>query len=1333
MKLKYRQTPVYLAGVLLLALVATWPVRADYQTTVVSQSPAGYWRLNGTVQPPTPPIYATNSGSYGALGNGEYIDAVRGITPGAIFSEPNSGSVLFQANVDGNRVRIPYNPQWDPAGPFSVEFWAKPGQTESLQCPAASVNFVTAREGWLFYQGDTTLSTGNGFIFRHYNDTGPSALSGAAVNVSIDTAKWYHVVGVYDGTTIKIYVNGALGQSTTFTGSPRVNTGVPLTFGARGEGLAGFWTYNGMVDEAAIYSTALSDAQILAHYQAGTNPSPATAYRQVILSDNPVGYWRFNEPGDPITPNLGSLGSAADAKLFVGTTAGIAGPRPTTFPGFEAGNNAVSFNGAGGVVQIPALNLNTNTVTLTAWIKANGAQASGAGLVVHGSDANASGLTIDPIYGGLGLGYIWNGEDYGISLTDFSFSPLPDNQWAFAALVIEPFQVSFYTCDANNAANFVSLAITNSPDFSIIHANQAFASATSVGAAPGTSPVYFNGTIDEPAIFKRALSAGEVYTEYAAAVGGLAPRIFADLAGPADPVAVGDPLVLKIDAGGTPDLTYAWSKNGAPVGTTATGVFTVPSAVHGDAGNYAVTISNGSGSVQSATVTVATVTPSIPTIVELQGYLNRTLYPTGTLSMAVVATGGGLKYQWYRNATPIASATSSAYQIDRIADNTVAGNYSVSVTNSVGSATSGPPAVITIPTVPTDSYEAAVIASGPEAWWRLDESGGSTYLFDGMGRHDGTYTNLSGAVPPVMLGVPGALVGNTNTGASFSGNQGIGIIPYSPAFSQAKFTIEGWVRTTVTDDPNLCPFSSVYGDSGHYWRTSPAGEWSPYGGSARAPLLDNGQTNAVVVYNQWTHLVMCYDSSIAGFPWIYAINGVRATTSWSGTGPNQQGPIIIGAAGVGPAALAQYFWKGQVDEVAIYPRVLSNAEILAHYTARGEEVLPPTFSTPFLSQTVTAGKTVSFNTTVFGTAPISLQWYKGTDPLTGATSASLTLANVSSADIGTYTLWATNAAGTASQNATLNVIAATAYANVTNDLVLHLRFDGNATDSSGRGNNGTPMGSPGFVTGLIGPQALEYTTVTAGDPAYVSSASYVDLGKPTDLQFGSTASFSIGLWVKLASGFDGGDLPFIGIATNSMNNPGWALSPTYGGGGWQWCLNDGVNNIDVNGADGTINDGSWHNFVLTVDRTAKVASAYLDGVCVNKTDITSLGNVDNNNYWPVTIGQDPTGLYPEAGSAILDDLGIWKRALTALEVTQIASAGSTAGRSFDTVNPNPDVIVTIGKSGSNLTLSWSQGTLQQSDSLGATAAWTTVPGAVAPSHTVTPGTGNKFYRVLVSP
>ena len=100
-----------------------------------------------------------------------------------------------------------------------------------------------------------------------------------------------------------------------------------------------------------------------------------------------------------------------------------------------------------------------------------------------------------------------------------------------------------------------------------------------------------------------------------------------------------------------------------PLPRTTSNTLVIANSSLTDSGTYDVTITNASGSAQSASVTVSVVVPSQPTIVQLMGYQSRTLYPTGTLSMAVSATGGGLKYQWYKNTSPIASATSSAYTI----------------------------------------------------------------------------------------------------------------------------------------------------------------------------------------------------------------------------------------------------------------------------------------------------------------------------------------------------------------------------------------------------------------------------------------------------------------------------------------------------------------------------------------------------------------------------------------------------------------------------------------------------------------------------------------------
>src|SRR5882724_10767696 len=67
-------------------------------------------------------------------------------------------------------------------------------------------------------------------------------------------------------------------------------------------------------------------------------------------------------------------------------------------------------------------------------------------------------------------------------------------------------------------------------------------------------------------------------------------------------------------------------------------------------------------------------------------------------------------------------------------------------------------------------------------------------------------------------------------------------------------------------------------------------------------------------------------------------------------------------------------------------------------------------------------------------------------------------------------------------------------------------------------------------------------------------------------------------------------------------------------------------------------------------------------------------------------------------TATLDDLGLWTRVLTPLEVAKVESAGRTGGNSFDSIAP-PVTLRAIG-SGPNVILSWATGTLLQSSNLG---------------------------------
>jgi len=76
----------------------------------------------------------------------------------------------------------------------------------------------------------------------------------------------YHVVGTYDGTNQRLYINGSLVDTDASAGSiGAVATGVRTGFGGGGDYV------DGVLDEVAVYSAALTHDEVVEHYAAGTN------------------------------------------------------------------------------------------------------------------------------------------------------------------------------------------------------------------------------------------------------------------------------------------------------------------------------------------------------------------------------------------------------------------------------------------------------------------------------------------------------------------------------------------------------------------------------------------------------------------------------------------------------------------------------------------------------------------------------------------------------------------------------------------------------------------------------------------------------------------------------------------------------------------------------------------------------------------------------------------------------------------------------------------------------------------------------------------------------
>src|ERR1043166_1946356 len=84
---------------------------------------------------------------------------------------------------------------------------------------------------------------------------------------------------------------------------------------------------------------------------------------------------------------------------------------------------------------------------------------------------------------------------------------------------------------------------------------------------------------------------------------------------------------------------------------------------------------------------------------------------------------------------------------------------------------------------------------------------------------------------------------------------------------------------------------------------------------------------------------------------------------------------------------------------------------------------PPQITIQPLSQTVTAGSSVTFSASATGTEPLSYQWKKNGQDIPTATGASFTISAAASSDEADYTVVVSNAAGSAtSEKAHLTVV-----------------------------------------------------------------------------------------------------------------------------------------------------------------------------------------------------------------------------------------------------------------------------------------------------------------------
>lgn len=127
--------------------------------------------------------------------------------------------------------------------------------------------------GLAHYLGSNDIN----FFINNYN------YNKTSTNISI--GQWSYIVGTYDGSNIKLYVNGQLKSSFAYLGSiSNSNQPLLLGMGTGGEGNKFLW--NGLIDEVRIYNRALSAKEISTNYDSTPTPTPTPTQTSTLIPLN---------------------------------------------------------------------------------------------------------------------------------------------------------------------------------------------------------------------------------------------------------------------------------------------------------------------------------------------------------------------------------------------------------------------------------------------------------------------------------------------------------------------------------------------------------------------------------------------------------------------------------------------------------------------------------------------------------------------------------------------------------------------------------------------------------------------------------------------------------------------------------------------------------------------------------------------------------------------------------------------------------------------------------------------------------------------------------------
>ncbi len=819
-----------------------------------------------------------------------------------------AGKICRAGYFDGTNdyVTVPDQSELQLTAPLSLALWVKVNANASDWVRLAGKGDSTNRNYGLW------LATNGTILFQIYSQSGNGD---SQTTVTVNDGDWHHIAGVYDGATMKVYIDDVERASINYTYVPRTSND-PFTMG-----YAGFHTYlNGVLDEVMLFNKALDTDDLTTIYESTRTSCTGSCYT------NPMAEYRMEN-----FPWTGTAGEVVDSGS--GGSNGVAaiqgtGSLPTqTTPSSGKVCRAGVFTRVdasnGGYLDLgdPAdgdLDPDTDPWTVSAWVKWDG---SGGNNFIY----DKQGLYQARVRNGY-VTYRWRPAWTWYGGT--SFSVIADT-WSYVTVVYDGFEQVFYKDGAQVFSRSQTGAMGSNSNKLLIG-----------GERSGSPRNFFGGTIDEVKIYNRAIAENEIKADMDETRDCSADSVVITTTSLPQGTINSAYSTTVSATGGT--LPYGWDII-AP--NPISGLSIVPNTgelngtINVCAGDYDLTISvtDAASRVdeQTLTLTVANGTLSLSPSAQTFNCTTSTFYQDFTASGARIGALGAWQIQWLGTnpgGFEVTSTGDNTARFRKIGDSGAGSGYQFKLTAQDGSCSDNQLDsgyyTINISGEGTNSP----YYSGMVGEWHMDEctwDGTTGEILDtsGSGAHGESHQMGTADTPDRSIGEV-CYCAALNLGSTTNQYVTLGPQPFN---ALGDFSLSMWFRVDTLSSSISTLFSGA--------RSGAYNNLLLFLDSAGTNLLtwvNNAQTGnfslgSTVADGLW-HLVVWTRKVSDGTETIY-LDGSAISDSNSAADTSNvtldAGGVILGQEqdSFGGGFAANQVFHGWIDEVLLYDKVLSQTEV----------------------------------------------------------------------------------------------------------------------------------------------------------------------------------------------------------------------------------------------------------------------------------------------------------------------------------------------------------------------------------------------------------------------